>query len=128
MSGAEVAHRSTSPMTGSTDEMMATASAIRPPRSMHGQALEVDEARPADVHPVGLGGAVGDEVAAELAAGRLDGDVDLALGHPEALGEHLEVVDQRLHRLVDAGPGRRGDLAVLDPVVARRHPLERSGG
>ena len=51
----------------------------------------------------GLAPTVADDVAAELAAGRLDGDVDLALGHLEALGEDLEVVDQRLHRLVDAG-------------------------
>jgi hypothetical protein len=31
-------------------------------------------------------------------------DVGLALGHLEALGEDLEVVDQGLHRLVDAAP------------------------
>ena len=53
----------------------------------------------------GLAVAVGHEVAAELAAGRLDGDVGLALGHLEALGEDLEVVDQGLHRLVDAARG-----------------------
>ena len=36
--GVEVAHRSTSPMIGSTEEMTATASAIRPPRSSSGRA------------------------------------------------------------------------------------------
>ena len=48
-----------------------------------------------------LAGAVGDEVAADLAARRLDRDVRLARRHLEALGEQLEVVDQRFHRLVD---------------------------
>ena len=117
----EMAHRSTSPMTGSTEEMTATASAIRPTAQQHRQHLEVDEARPPDVHAVGLRRPVGDQVAAELAPGRLDGHVDLALGHPEALGEDLEVVDQGLHALVDAGPWRRRHLAVLHPVVPRRH-------
>ena len=67
------------------------------------------------------------EVAAELAARRLDGDVHLALGHLEALGEDLEVVDERFHRLVDAGPRRRGDLLVLDAVVAARASCRGSG-
>ena len=75
----------------------------------------------------GLARAVADDVAAELAAGRLDGDVGLALGHLEALGEDLEVVDQRLHRLVDAGPRRRRDLLVLDAVVAGRASGRGSG-
>ena len=57
-------------------------------------------------------------------AGDSTATYDLALGHLEALGEDLEVVDQRLHRLVDAGPRRRRDLLVLDPVVARRHLVE----
>ena len=111
-------------MTGSTEEMTATASAIRPPRSRSGSACRLTKLGAADVHAVGLRGAVGDHVAAELAAGRLDGHVDLALGDPEALGEDLEVVDERLHGLVDAGPRRRRDLAVLHPVVARRHHLD----
>ncbi len=37
----EVAHRSTSPMTGSTDEMTATASAMVPPRSSNGRACRL---------------------------------------------------------------------------------------
>jgi len=34
------------------------------------------------------------------------------------------VVDQCLHRLVDAGARRRGDLLVLDAIVTRRHAIE----
>ena len=104
--------------------MIATASATRRPRIMCGRHLDVDERRGPHVHAVRLGRAVAGDVAAELAARALDGDVDLALGHLEALGEDLEVVDQRLHRLVDARPRRRRDLLVLDAVVAGRHPVE----
>ena len=100
------------------------ASAIRPPRSSAGTACRFTKLGPRMCMPVRLGGPVRDEVAAELAARRLDGHVDLALGDPEALGEELEVVDERLHRLVDARPRRRRDLAVLDAVVAGRHLLE----
>ena len=39
--GGEVAHRSTSPMTGSTEEMTATASAMVPPRSSSGSACRL---------------------------------------------------------------------------------------
>ena len=39
--GGEVAHRSTSPMTGSTEEMTATASAMVPPRSSNGRACRL---------------------------------------------------------------------------------------
>ena len=62
----------------------------------------------------GLRAAVGDEVAAELASGRLDRDVDLALGHAVALGHELEVVDEALHRRVQLVPRRQHDLAVVD--------------
>ena len=117
-------HRSTSPITGSTDEHDDDGVGQEAAAHHQRQALQVHEARPPDVHPVGLGPAVGHQVAAELAAGGLDGHVDLALGHPEALGEDLEVVDQRLHRLVDAAAGRRRDLLVLDAVVAGRHLLD----
>src|SRR5262245_35731152 len=57
------------------------------------QALDVDERWRADVDPVRAGRAVADEVAPELAPWALDGDVHLTLGHLEALGEQLEVVD-----------------------------------
>ena len=107
-------------MIGSTDEMTATASAMRPPRIMCGSVCRFTKLGPADVHAVRLRRAVAHDVAAELAARRLDRHVGLALGHLEALGEDLEVVDQRLHRLVDASARRRRDLLVLDPVVAAR--------
>ena len=44
--GGEVAHRSTSPMTGSTDEITATASAIRPPRNNTGNAWRLTKLGP----------------------------------------------------------------------------------
>ena len=42
----EVAHRSTSPMTGSTEEITATASAMRPPRSSSGRACRLTKLGP----------------------------------------------------------------------------------
>jgi len=59
-----------------------------------------------------LPGAVGHEVAADLAPGRLDRHVRLAGRHPEALGDQLEVVDERLHRGVDLVAGRQRHLAI----------------
>src|SRR3954452_15611514 len=88
------------------------------------EGLQVHEAGPADVHAVRPGRAIADDVAAELTPRRFDRDVHLAFGDLEALGEDLEVVDEGLHRLVDAGPRWRGDLLVLDPVVAGRHAVE----
>ena len=44
--GAEVAQRSTSPITGSTEEMTATASAISPPRSSSGSACRLTKLGP----------------------------------------------------------------------------------
>ena len=79
------------------------------------------------MHALRLGPAVGHQVAAQLATGRLDCDVRLTGGHPKALGEDLEVVDQRFHRLVDAGPGWRRDLAVFRAVGALRHLVEALG-
>src|SRR4051794_40097655 len=83
-----------------------------------GQALEVHEARPPDVAAERLGAAVRHHVAPRFAARAFDADVDLALGHLEALGEDLEVVNQRFHRFVDAAPRGRGDLLVLHSIVA----------
>ena len=42
---------------------------------------------------------VRNKVAAELAAGSLNGLVHLASRHPEALGDNLEVMDESFHRL-----------------------------
>src|SRR5579871_1898746 len=71
-------------------EQMAAAEEV------HG--LEMGETRRADLALVGLVGAVGDEVDAELALGRLDGRVDLTCGDVEALGVELEMMDERFHR------------------------------
>ena len=65
----EVAHRSTSPMHRVDRGDDGHRVGDQPAPQQRRQRLQVDEARAPDVHPVGLGGAVGDEVAAELAAG-----------------------------------------------------------
>ena len=44
--GVQMAHRSTSPITGSTEEMTATASAMRPPRSKSGSACRLTKLGP----------------------------------------------------------------------------------
>ena len=74
-------------------------SATMPPSLIDARGLQVRERRVAEVRPEGAGAAVGDDVGAELAAGRLDRHVRLAGRDPEALGHQLEVVDQGLHRL-----------------------------
>src|SRR3954451_7482034 len=67
-----------------------------PPTHHVRQALDVDERRRPHVDAVRAWPAVAGDVATELTTRALDGDVDLALGHLEALGEDLEVVDQCL--------------------------------
>ena len=89
-----------------------------------GKGLEVHEAGATDVHAVRLGAAVRDQVAAQLATRRLHGCIRLALGHVEALGEDLEVVDEGFHGLVDAGPRRGRHLLVLYPVVPGWHEVQ----
>ena len=68
---------------------------------------------------------VGDEVAAELAARPLDRDVDLAGRDAKALGDELEVVDERLHRRVQLVAWRQHDLAVVGDPRALGQPVER---
>jgi hypothetical protein len=80
---------------------------------------------------IGLVGAVRHQIDAELALGRLDGGIDLALRHAVALGVELEMVDQRFHRALHGAAlgghhlavGRR-DRAVLllaqQPIDALR--------
>src|SRR5450759_2425728 len=77
---------------------------------------KMSEARGADFHPVGLVGAVGDEIDPELALGVLHRDVRLARRYVHALGEQLEVVDQLLH--VGLHRDARG---WCDLVVVRDH-------
>ncbi len=57
--------------------------------------------------------------------GRLDRVVDLARRHAEALGDELEVVDQRLHRGRQLVARRQRDLAVLGDVRALGQAVER---
>src|ERR671925_2385866 len=52
-----------------------------------GRRLEGDERRAPELHPPRARPAVRDDVAAHLAAGRLDRHVDLALGHAVPLGD-----------------------------------------
>src|ERR671927_1622655 len=56
--------------------------------------LQRDERRRAELDAPRLRPAVGDDVAAELAARRLDRDVDLAFRHAVPFGHDLEVVDE----------------------------------
>src|SRR6266404_1308085 len=76
--------------------------------------LQMRKAGRADLAFVGLVGAVGDQIHAELALRRLDRGVDFAGRHMEALGVKLEMMDQCLHRALHLAPARREDLVVLD--------------
>ena len=87
--------------------------------------LEVHEARVAHVHARGLARAVGAHEAAELAARALDRVVHLARRYPEALGDELEVVDERLHRGGELVARRQRDLAVVGDVRALGQAVER---
>src|SRR5215510_6306177 len=75
---------------------------------------EMGEAGRADLALVRPVGAVGDEIDAELALGRLDRGVNLAGRHVKTFGVELEVVDQRLHGALHLAAARRRDLVVLD--------------
>ena len=117
-------HRSTSPITASSEPTTAIRSATATSWQHGGGRVQGGERRGAELDAPRLRGAVGDERAAGLAARRLDADVDLALGDAEAFGDDLEVVDQRLHRGVQLLARRQHDLAVVrDPRLAL-HLLE----
>ncbi len=117
-------HRSTSPMTGSSDAATATRSATAVSRTQVAVAWSAAKLGARNFTRHGLGTAVGDEEAPALAARRLDRDVDLPLGHEIALGDDLEVVDEGLHRGVELLARREHDLAVVgDPGLAA-HLLE----
>src|SRR2546429_3830651 len=84
-----------------------------------GRGLERRNRRRAELHPPRAGATIGDDVAAQLPARRLDGDVDLALGTAVALGYDLEVVDPGLHRGLQLLAWRQYDLAVIrDPRLS----------
>ena len=82
---------------------------------MKSSRLQEGEARRADLAAIRLVGAVGHEIDAELALGRLDRRVGLAGRHVVALGVELEVMDQRFHRPLHLAARRRRDLVVLAP-------------
>src|SRR5579875_303336 len=84
---------------------------------------EMGEARRSDMAAIGPIGAVGHQVDAELALGRLDDRVGLASRHMIALGVELEVIDEGLHRPLHLGARRRGDLLVLHHEWPAGHPL-----
>src|SRR5262245_46722646 len=79
-------------------------------QEIHG--LQVRKARRPELAAIGAIGAVGDEIDAELALRRLDGDVYLSGRHVIALGVELEVLDQSLHRAFHQRPLRRHHLVV----------------
>ena len=79
---------------------------------------EVGKARCAQVHPERLVGAVGQQVAAELAFGCFHGSVGFAFGHAIALGEEFEVMDQRFHVVLHLFAGGRNHLEILQHYVA----------
>ena len=113
------------PRIGSSMATQAMKSAISESLAMSGSALQVGEARVAEVHARGLGRAVGQHETADLAARGLDRRVDLARRHPEALGHELEVVNQRLHRGGQLVAGRQRDLAIVGGPGALGEAVER---
>ena len=71
------------------------------------------EARRPDLHTERFVGAVGHQVDAELALGVFHRGVGLAFRHAVALGEELEVMDQRFHLLLHLFALRRRQLVVV---------------
>src|SRR5262249_28405761 len=59
--------------------------------------LQVRKTGSADLAFVRLVRAIGDQIDAKLALGRLDRGINFASGHVVALGVELEVMDQRFH-------------------------------
>ena len=133
-------HRSHPPITGSIEATEAMTSAIRPPTDSAAVDCRLMKDGSRKCTRYGPGAAVADDVRAELAARRLDRGVDLPGRHPEALGDQLEVVDQRLHRGVhdlldvlervahavraERELRRPGDLRVVDHHRAGLEPVE----
>ena len=104
----------------SIEPMTATTSASSRPLHMVSSACRVAKLGVAHVHAVRLGGAVGDDVVAHLAARRLDRLVDLAGGNGEAFGHDLEVMDERLHLRLHLFAVGQDDLGRVGDDAARR--------
>ncbi len=91
---------------------MATTSAIMRPSAILGRACRLLKRRPLDLHAGRLVATVAVDVVALFAARTFHSGIRLANRRVVAFGEQLEVMDQRLHRRVQFGAGRRGNLAV----------------
>ncbi len=111
-------HRSTSPNTRSSVLIMATVSASMWPLAISLMRGQVGEAGRPEVHAERLVGAIGHQVTAELALGRLDRGIGLAGRHAEAFGKQFEMVNQRFHVILHFLAGRRDDLEILQHHVA----------
>ena len=96
----------------SIEPMTATTSAINSPRTMCGSALRLLKDGARTLQRYGRVAAVAHEVEAELAARRLDRLVDLPRRDAHALGDELEVVDERLHAGVQLVARRQRDPPV----------------
>ncbi len=83
------------------------------------------EARRAALEAIRLVGAVAHQIDAELALRRFDGGVRVAGRHAVALGEELEVMNQRFHVALHLLTARRANLAVVDHHRARIGPQPR---
>src|SRR5699024_6490709 len=65
----------------------------------HRSSLQVHKGRIAEVRAVRSRAAIGDDMTCDLAARRLDGHIRLPGGHPESLGDDLEMVNKGFHGL-----------------------------
>ncbi len=84
----------------------------------------MSESRRSNVTSVRFARAIGDQVHAHLALGRLDGRVGVTGRHLVALGEQLKVVNQRLHGLLHLGTTRRHHLVIVGAHLAHGHLVQ----
>src|SRR5690242_7864191 len=75
---------------------------------------EVGETGSTQVYAERLVGTVGNQIAPELALGRLDRAIGFAGRHAIAFGEQLEVMDERFHALLHHLAMGRHDLVVVE--------------
>ena len=92
---------------------VAIASEIVPPTTIFSKAAMIGKQGGRTFRRYGPPRAVGDRVEAELAVGALDPLVPLARRHADAFHDELEVVDERLHVVVDGVLGRQHDVPVV---------------
>ena len=91
------------------------------------EGLDVDETWCANVHAIWGWRAIAGNVTTNFAARAFDCHVHLTLGHFETLGENLEVVNERFHRLVDSrawdGDRRMEDMDDENVVMQAVSPM-----